>query len=167
MGCMALLLDLQEKENTGEGKVLANSKIQSNGRISAQVVFKKERSDNTLLKISAKLKIMGLKKDSLWLENHLVISKSRDFKITRDEKEKKSSKGKKRENLTTKGMKSGSKRVKGSKFCQDDSDMIDDPYLEQRELVPPLQDTDSEEGDNDDESLTDDSTENDSESEDE
>jgi len=81
----ALLFTLQEKHETGEGKFLAESKIESHGKTSALLVFEKERLDNALLKVGSKLKQSGLDEDSEWLENHVVSNLNRDFIIKRVE----------------------------------------------------------------------------------
>ena len=47
----ALLLTLQEKQETAGGKFLAESKIESHGKTSALLVFEKEKLDNALLKV--------------------------------------------------------------------------------------------------------------------
>jgi len=82
---MSLLLTVQEKSNAGDGKLLADSKIESHGRIAAQLVFEKEMSDTALLKMSAKLKAMGFEGEKAWLEKQVVASVSRDFRIKRNE----------------------------------------------------------------------------------
>jgi hypothetical protein len=81
----ALLFTLQEKQETAEGKFLAESKIESHGKTSALLVFEKERLDNALLKVGSKLKQSGLDEDSEWLENHVVSNLNRDFIIKRVE----------------------------------------------------------------------------------
>lgn len=77
----ALLLTLHEKQETSDGKFLAESKIESHGKTSALLVFEKEKLDNALLKVGAKLKQVGLEEESEWLEEHVVSNLSRDFKI--------------------------------------------------------------------------------------
>ncbi len=81
----ALLFTLQEKQETAEGKFLAESKIESHGKTSALLVFEKERLDNALLKVGSKLKQSGLDEDSEWLEDHVVSNLNRDFIIKRVE----------------------------------------------------------------------------------
>ena len=79
----ALLFTIQEKQETTGGKFLAESKIESHGKISALLVFEKEKLDNALLKVGAKLKQIGLEEESVWLEEHVVTSLNRDFVIKR------------------------------------------------------------------------------------
>jgi len=81
----ALLMTLQEKQETAGGKFLAESKIESHGKTSALLVFEKEKLDNALLKVGAKLKQAGLEEDSEWLEDHVVSNLNRDFGIRRVE----------------------------------------------------------------------------------
>mmetsp|Transcript_17604 Transcript_17604/g.31988 ORF Transcript_17604/g.31988 Transcript_17604/m.31988 type:complete len:286 (+) Transcript_17604:779-1636(+) len=81
----ALLLTLQEKQETAGGKFLAESKIESHGKTSALLVFEKEKLDNALLKLGTKLKQAGLEEDSEWLEDHVVTNLNRDFVIRRVE----------------------------------------------------------------------------------
>ena len=77
----ALLYTIQEKHETSVGKFLAESKIESHGKISALLVFEKEKLDNALLKVGARLKQAGFEDDSEWLEEHVVASLNRDFDI--------------------------------------------------------------------------------------
>jgi hypothetical protein len=84
----ALLLTLQEKHETTGGKYLAESKIESYGRTASQLVFEKEKLDNTLLKMGATLKQSGLEDDSKWLGTHVVNSLDSDFVIKNVEQAK-------------------------------------------------------------------------------
>lgn len=77
----ALLLSLQEKQKTAGGRFLAERKIESHGKIAALLVFEKEKLDNSFLKVGAKLKQSGLKRESKWLENHIVANLNPDFSI--------------------------------------------------------------------------------------
>ncbi|KAL3805574.1 hypothetical protein HJC23_005818 [Cyclotella cryptica] len=77
----ALLLTLQEKHETVGGKYLAESKIESHGRIASLLVFEKEKLDNALLKLVATLKQTRLEDDSSWLGKHVVSSLDSDFVI--------------------------------------------------------------------------------------
>lgn len=79
----ALLLSLQEKQETTGGKLLAECKIESHGKIAALLVFEKEKLDNSLLRVGAKLKQSGLERESEWLENHIVANLNPDFIIKR------------------------------------------------------------------------------------
>lgn len=81
---MALLLTMQEMLKIGNGKMLAESKIQTHGRIAADVVFEKEKNDNSLIKLSLKMNACGHEKESKWLEKQVVSSCSRDFRIKKD-----------------------------------------------------------------------------------
>lgn len=128
----ALLFTLQEKQETAGGKFLAESKIESHGKTSALIVFEKERLDNALLKVAAKLKQSGLDEDSEWLENHVVSNLNRDFNIKRVEdakareapkKKQKSSGGAKRK---VKSEHSKSKPKKKRVELEEDSDVDDD-----------------------------------------
>ena len=76
-----LLLTLQEKTEAGEGKFITDKKIESHGRIAAQVVFEKERMDNSLNKACLQLSSVGMEADRAWLEKQVVQSANRDFKI--------------------------------------------------------------------------------------
>jgi hypothetical protein len=116
----ALLFTLQEKQETAEGKFLAESKIESHGKTSALLVFEKERLDSALLKVGSKLKQSGLDDDSEWLENHVVSNLNRDFIIKRVEDakareapktKKKSSGGAKRKVKSEISFKTKKKRV--------------------------------------------------------
>ena len=79
---MALLLTMQELLHTGNGKkYLAESKIRLHGRVAADVVFEKEKSDNALMKMISRLKSCGYEREYKWLEKRVVISTSRDFRI--------------------------------------------------------------------------------------
>ncbi len=82
---MALLLTMQELLHSGHGKkYLAESKIRLHGRVAADVVFEKEKSDNALMKIISRLKTCGYEREYKWLEKKVVISTSRDFRIKKD-----------------------------------------------------------------------------------
>ena len=83
----ALLLALSKQTTTKDGKFIAESKIESHGKISALLVFEKEKLDNALLKVGAKLKSAGLEEESAWLEEQVVAVHSRDFDINTDEVE--------------------------------------------------------------------------------
>ena len=83
----ALLLALSKQTMTKDGKFIAESKIESHGKISALLVFEKEKLDNALLKVGAKLKSAGLEEESAWLEEQVVAVHSRDFEINTDEVE--------------------------------------------------------------------------------
>jgi len=78
---MNLLLTMQEMSKVGDGKMLADSKIESQGRVAAQVVFEQEKHDNALFKISAKLKAHHFENEGTWIETKVVESTTRDFKI--------------------------------------------------------------------------------------
>ena len=77
----ALLISLQEKQQTTGGKFIAERKIESHGKIAALLVFEKEKLDNSLLTVSTKLKQAGLVHESEWLENHIIANKNPDFVI--------------------------------------------------------------------------------------
>jgi len=83
----ALLLALSKQTKTKDGKYIAESKIESHGKISALLVFEKEKLDNALLKVGAKLKSAGLEEESAWLEEQVVAVHSRDFEIKTDQVE--------------------------------------------------------------------------------
>ncbi|KAL7455815.1 hypothetical protein ACHAWC_007336 [Mediolabrus comicus] len=83
----ALLLALSKQTTTKNGKYIAESKIESHGKIAALLVFEKEKLDNALLKVGAKLKSLGLEDESTWLEEQVVAVHSRDFEIKTDEVE--------------------------------------------------------------------------------
>lgn len=85
----ALLLVLQGKQQTSEGKYLAESKIESHGRVASQLVFEKEKLDNALLKMGATLKQAGLTERCEWLGKHVVTSADREFRIRDVEQAKK------------------------------------------------------------------------------
>jgi hypothetical protein len=78
---MALLLTVQEKSDAGKGKWLAETKIVSQGKIAAQLVFEKERCDNALLKLALKLKADGHEMEYAGVETQVGTSVSRDFNI--------------------------------------------------------------------------------------
>lgn len=81
----ALLLALSKQTTTKDGKFIAESKIESHGKLSALLVFEKEKLDNALLKVGAKFKSAGLEEESAWLEEQVVAVHSRDFEINTDE----------------------------------------------------------------------------------
>ena len=83
----ALLLALSKQTTTKDGKFIAESKIESHGKIAALLVFEKEKLDNALLKVGARLKSAGLEEESAWLEEQVVAVHSRDFDINTDEVE--------------------------------------------------------------------------------
>ena len=83
----ALLLALSKQTQTKDGKYIAESKIESHGKVSALLVFEKEKLDNALLKVGAKLKSAGLEEESAWLEEQVVAVHSRDFEIKTDQVE--------------------------------------------------------------------------------
>jgi hypothetical protein len=83
----SLLLALSKQTTTKDGKYIAESKIESHGKISALLVFEKEKLDNVLLKVGAKLKLAGLEEESAWLEEQVVAVHSRDFEIKTDQVE--------------------------------------------------------------------------------
>lgn len=123
----ALLRTLQEKQETAGGKFLAESKIESHGKTSALLVFEKEKLDNALLKVAAKLKQSGLEEDSEWLEDHVVTNLNRDFVIksvedarAREAPKKKSSAAKRKVKSEPKEKKSKKKKVKTEKEDKDD-----------------------------------------------
>jgi len=102
---MNLLLTVQEKSKIGgdDGRLLADSKIESQGRVASQLVFEKEKSDNALLKMSSKLKLQGNDRESTWIENQVVTSISRDFRIDKKKiktAQESETKGKKRKEAT-------------------------------------------------------------------
>ena len=78
---MNLLLSVQEKSEAGEGKYIADRRLESQGRVAAHVVFEKEKSDNALMKACKRMESLGLEKESSWLEGKVVVSTSRDFRI--------------------------------------------------------------------------------------
>ncbi|KAL3799646.1 hypothetical protein ACHAW5_004517 [Stephanodiscus triporus] len=128
----ALLFTLQEKQETAGGKFLAESKIESHGKTSALIVFEKERLDNALLKVAAKLKQSGLDEDSEWLENHVVSNLNRDFNIKRVEDAKAREAPKKKQKLSggakrkVKSEHSKSKPKKKRVELEEDSNIDDD-----------------------------------------
>ncbi|KAL7521904.1 hypothetical protein ACHAWX_006627 [Stephanocyclus meneghinianus] len=113
----ALLLTLQEKHETVEGKYLAESKIESHGRIASLLVFEKEKLDNAFLKVVTILKQSGWEKESSWLAKHVVSSLDSDFVIKGIEqaKEREAPQTKKRKvkkELTGKKNKKTAKAIK-------------------------------------------------------
>jgi len=83
-----LLLTMQEMSKAGDGKMLANTKIESQGKVAAQVVFEQEKFDNALLTMSEKLKTDGLLLDGKWIEKKVADfgkeSTTLDFRIKKD-----------------------------------------------------------------------------------
>ena len=76
----SLLLTLQGLETDGKN-FLAESKIESHGKTAAMLVFEKEKLDNALLKVGAKMKASKLEEDQEWLEDHVVSNLTRSFTI--------------------------------------------------------------------------------------
>lgn len=107
---MNLLLTMQEMSKVGDGKMIANGTIESQGRVAALVVFELERRDNALFKMSAKLKADAKKSEGEWIETKVVESTTRDFKI----KKKNLQAARDRERLTRK-KKKVPKKEKGKK----------------------------------------------------
>ena len=119
-----MLMVLQEVQGSGDkGKFLAESKIESYGKVSSALVFEKERLDNALLKVGQKLKQLKLEQDSEWLQDKVVVNLNRDFKIIDTEgakareapKKKKAAKKEKKEGKGTKRVQKGKKPKKSSK----------------------------------------------------
>ena len=120
-----MLMVLQEVQGSGDkGKFLAESKIESYGKVSSALVFEKERLDNALLKVGQKLKQLKLEQDSEWLQDKVVVNLNRDFKIIDTEgakareapkKKKKAVKKEKKEGKGTKRVQKGKKPKKSSK----------------------------------------------------
>jgi len=116
-----MLMVLQEVQGSGDkGKFLAESKIESYGKVSSALVFEKERLDNALLKVGQKLKQLKLEQDSEWLQDKVVVNLNRDFKIIDTEgakareapKKKKAVKKEKKEGKGTKRVKKEKKSTK-------------------------------------------------------
>jgi len=128
----ALLLTLQEKQEIEGGKFLAESKIESHGKTSALLVFEKEKLDNALLKLGAKLKQAGLGGDSEWIEDHVVTNVNRDFVIKRveDAKAREAPKTKKKSGAKKRKVKSestvGKKNIKKTRRAEPDKDEEED-----------------------------------------
>eukprot|EP00970_Alexandrium_tamarense_P013984 scaffold3786_cov204-Alexandrium_tamarense.AAC.31 len=111
----ALLVTLQELQETVEGKYLAESKIESHGKTAAALVFEKEKLDNALLRVGSMLKQHGLEEDAMWLEKHVVTTLNRDFgiKSIQDAKEREAPKKRKSATLKKSRVKSeGGKQKK-------------------------------------------------------
>ncbi len=129
----ALLLSLQEKQKTAGEKFLAENKIESHGKIAALLVFEKEKLDNSFLKVAAKLKQSGLKRESKWLENHIVANLNPDFSIKRvaEAREREAPKKKATAGTKRKAVQSSTRKkraVKEEESGNDDDD--DDSVIE-------------------------------------
>jgi len=125
----SLLLVLQERNRTQDGKVMTDSKIDSHGKIASLVVFEKERTDSSILKLSAaKHKLDRSNDETKFLQEKILVSTHRGFKIADSElqaaKERTAtsskSNGKKRKTSS-----SGPKSSSSKKRTYHDSDVSD------------------------------------------
>jgi hypothetical protein len=127
----ALLLTLQEKHETVGGKYLAESKIESHGRIASLLVFEKEKLDNALLKVVTILKQSGLGEESSWLAKNVVSSLDSDFVIKgiKRAKEREAPQTKKRK-VKKEHTEKNKKKPKAVKKEHDDGSDADDASRE-------------------------------------
>eukprot|EP00956_Cyclotella_meneghiniana_P020185 scaffold35328_cov62-Cyclotella_meneghiniana.AAC.4 len=123
-----LLHTLQDKQETVSGKYLAESKIESHGRIASQLVFEKEKLDNALLKVCSVLKQAGLEEESKWLSKHIVTSQDISFKVQNiaEAREREAPKKKKSAGSKRKVKKEPTENKKKAKVERDNASHVDD-----------------------------------------
>jgi hypothetical protein len=161
----ALLLALSKQTKTKDGKYIAESKIESHGKNSALLVFEKEKLDNALLKVGAKLKLAGLENESSWLEEQVVAVHSRDFEIKTDqvenamareapkEKETKKAAGAKRKVKTEPSKRDTKKKEKKEQTSEESEEEDEEDYMNDSDAVAEVVGGEcDEEGDSDEES---------------
>lgn len=77
-----LLSTIQEKTKVGNSsKALAESKIDSHGRIASYLVFEFEKCESLLLKLSGKLKSSKLIEESKFIQDQINVTSLYDFRI--------------------------------------------------------------------------------------
>lgn len=158
---VALLLVLQEKQETAEGKYLAESKIESHGRTAAALVFEKEKLDNALLKMVTILKQAGRKEESEWLGKHVVTSTNTDFRIRdiTEAKEREAAKkvsGSKRKKKDQSEEKSKKVKVKKEFYGDVSMDAEEEDCSDEEEVVTCEVVASTDEEDNDSENVSED-----------
>ena len=152
---------LQEKQETAEGKYLAESKIESHGRTAAALVFEKEKLDNALLKMVTILKQAGRKEESEWLGKHVVTSTNTDFRIRdiTEAKEREAAKkvsGSKRKKKDQSEEKSKKVKVKKEFYGDVSMDAEEEDCSDEEEVVTCEVVASTDEEDNDSENVSED-----------